>query len=65
MFRLLIIGIVIGIVLTLLMRRKQPPPMIEEIKPLERSDESPHHLRAGDEIHSEPRDRIRGDQKDG
>ena len=57
MFRFLLIGVFIGIVIALLLRRKSsPPPMLEEIHPIESGDEPRGVLRAGDETRTAQRE---------
>lgn len=57
MFRFLLIGVFIGIVIALLLRRKDsPPPMLEEIHPIGSGDESKGALPSGDEARAGQRD---------
>jgi hypothetical protein len=64
MFRFILIGIFIGIVIALLLRRRNPsPPMLEEIHPIGSGDQSRGVLPAGDETRIEQRDAT-GERRD-
>lgn len=57
MFRFLLIGVFIGIVIALLLRRKAPPPpMLEEIHPLGSGDKRRGVLQAGEATRTAQRD---------
>lgn len=64
MFRFILTGIFIGIVIAFLLRRRSPPPpMLEEIHPIGSGDQSKGVLPAGDETRTEQRDAT-GERRD-